>query len=83
MVIEVYIGKSLRLKALEVLKGFRRLIEENHLENRVSLSASLCVGDFGQAGIPVRFGEKFTDYVSAENLENVFGEYVLQTVGSC
>ncbi|WP_444658103.1 hypothetical protein ACRQV7_10640 [Caproiciproducens sp. R2] len=83
MVIEVYIGKSLRLKALEILKGFRRLIEENHLENRVSLSASLCVGDFGQSGIPVRFGEKFTDYVSAENLENVFGEYVLQTVGSC
>ncbi len=83
MVIEVYIGKSLRRKALDVLKGFRRLIEENHLENKVLLSASLCVGDFAQPGIPVRFGEKFTDYVSAENLENVFGEYVLQTVGSC
>ncbi|TQI66379.1 hypothetical protein [Clostridium sp. KNHs216] len=83
MVIEVYIGKSLRQKALDVLNGFRRLIEENHLENRVLLSASLCVGDFGQSGIPVRFGEKFTDYVSAENLENVFGEYVLQTVGPC
>lgn len=83
MVIEVYIGKSLRLKSFDILKEFRRLIEQNHLENKVSLSASLCAGDFAQSGVPVKIGESFTEYVSKDNLENVFGKYVLRAVRAC
>lgn len=83
MVIEVYIGKSLRLKSFDILKEFHRLIEQNHLENKVSLSASLCTGDFAQSGVPVKIGESFTDYVSKDNLENVFGKYVLRAVHAC
>ncbi|MBW7572079.1 (2Fe-2S) ferredoxin domain-containing protein [Caproiciproducens faecalis] len=83
MVIEVYIGKTLRLTSFDVLKDFQRLIKQNHLENKVSLSASLCVGDFAQSGVPVKIGEAFTDFVSKDNLEHVFGKYVLQAVGSC
>lgn len=80
MNIEVYIGKSCQLKSFDILKEFHRLIEQNHLENKVSLSASLCVGDFSKQGVPVKIGEVFTEDVSKDNLENVFGKYVLQAV---
>jgi hypothetical protein len=79
MNIEVYIGKSCQLKSFDILKEIHRLIQKNHLEDEVSLSASLCTADFSNPGVPVKIGEIFTDYVSKENLENVFGKYVLQT----
>jgi hypothetical protein len=80
MNIEVYLGKSLQSNSFFILKGFRRLIEQNHLENKVSLSASLCMGDFAKQGVPVKIGEIFTDYVLKDDLEKVFGKYVLQTI---
>lgn len=83
MNIEVFIGKSSQLSSFDILEGFHRLIEQNHLENKVSLSASLCVGDFADSGVPVKIDEIFTDYVSRDSLENVFGKYVLQTIGGC
>ncbi|QEY34463.1 hypothetical protein FL966_05025 [Caproiciproducens galactitolivorans] len=80
MNIEVYIEKSSQLKSLDILKGFRRLIQKHHLENKVSLSASLCTGDFTNSGVPVKIGEYLTGYVSKDNLENVFGTYILQPI---
>ena len=81
MNIEVYIGKSCQLKSIDVLKEFQRLIRKHHLENKVSLSASLCTGDFTNSGVPVKIGENLTGYVSKDDLENVFGTYILQPIG--
>lgn len=83
MNIEVYIEKSSQLKSFDILKEFHRLIELNHLEDKVSLSASLCMGDFTKPGVPVKIGKDFTEYVSKDSLENIFGKYVLQTAGRC
>ncbi|NLG92815.1 MAG: hypothetical protein GX485_04555 [Clostridiales bacterium] len=81
MNIEVYIEKSSQWQAMAVLKEMRRLIQKHHLENKVSLSASLCTGDFTNSGVPVKIGENVTGYVSKDDLENVFGTYILQPSG--
>ena len=57
MKVTVCIGSSCHLKgSRQVVETLRRLIEENHLENKVEISGTFCLGQC-QKGVCVTIGD--------------------------
>ena len=80
--LEVYIcvGSSCHLKgSYRVIKTFTELIKKNHLEDKVELKASFCLGHCTK-GVSVKVGEEFIEDLTLANIEEKFNEYVLKSV---
>jgi NADH:ubiquinone oxidoreductase subunit E len=73
----ICVGSSCHLKgSYEIIKHFQQLVELHHLEERVTLSASFCLGHCTQ-GVALKIDDEFIDGVSPENAEAVFERFVL------
>ncbi len=78
--VNVCIGSSCHLKgAPKVIELFKQAIAENHLEDRVNLGASFCLGHCAE-GVSVKIGEEIVTGVSVDNFETIFQKYVLEAL---
>lgn len=76
MKITVCIGSSCHIKGSRlVVEGLRKLIEENHLQEKVQLSGTFCMGNC-QQGVCVGVDGQVHS-VSPETVESFFSEQVL------
>ncbi|NMB94013.1 (2Fe-2S) ferredoxin domain-containing protein [Flexilinea flocculi] len=79
MIIVVCIGSSCHLKgAQRVVEKLQQLVLENHLEEKVILNGSFCMGNCTK-GVCVQIGET-TYSVSPESVETFFQNEVLHAV---
>ena len=79
MKVTVCIGSSCHLKgARQVVETLRRLIEENHLENKVEISGTFCLGQC-QKGVCVTIGDTVYS-VTPETTEDFFQTQILSKV---
>ena len=79
MKVTVCIGSSCHLKgSRQVVETLRRLIEENHLENKVEISGTFCLGQC-QKGVCVTFGDTVYS-VTPETTEDFFQTQILSKV---
>lgn len=82
MDIEFSLGNTAISKdSYNIMRGFKQLILQNRLEDKVTLKASLNFEKNSQRGLSVKIGEIFSDRVSMDNLEHVFDQYVLLPAG--
>ena len=79
MKVTVGIGSSCHLKgSRQVVETLRRLIEENHLENKVEISGTFCLGQC-QKGVCVTIGDTVYS-VTPETTEDFFQTQILSKV---
>ncbi len=79
MKVTVCIGSSCHLKgSRQVVETLRRLIEENHLENKVEISGTFCLGQC-QKGVCVTIGDTVYS-VTPETTEDFFQTQILSKV---
>ena len=79
MKVTVCIGSSCHIKGSRpVVEELQRLIEENHLESKVNLGGTFCMGKC-QQGVCVSVDDKFFS-VSPETVSDFFAEEILSKV---
>lgn len=78
--IYICVGSSCHLKgSYQIITCFQKLIKDNHLENKVELKASFCMGHC-TTGVCVKIGETFYGDVAIVNAESFFNEKVIKEV---
>ncbi len=78
MEIYVCIGSSCHLKgSYDVIQVFKKLIKENHLEEKVSLNASFCLGHC-QNGVTAKINNQLVTGLHKDNAKEIFEKMVLK-----
>lgn len=78
MEIYVCIGSSCHLKgSYNIINGFKKLIAEHQLEEKVSLNASFCLGHC-QNGVTIKINDQIVTGLNTDNVKDIFEEMVLK-----
>lgn len=78
MVISVCVGSSCHLKnSYDVITLFKKAISEYHLESKVELKGTFCLGKCGIAGVSIKVDDQIITGVTPENFQEVFEKNVL------
>lgn len=80
MRLSVCVGSSCHLKgSYEIIQIFKKEIEDRHLEDKIELKASFCLGHC-TSGVAVRIDNEFLDNICPENAKERFINDVLSKV---
>ena len=80
MVVDVCVGSSCHLKgSYDVIQKLQKLIDENNLEDKVTLKASFCLGNCSN-GVSMRIDGEVVSNANPENIEDIFKEQILVKV---
>lgn len=81
MKVFVCIGSSCHLRgSYDIINGFKALIAQHSLEDKVELSASFCLGRCID-GVTIKVDDELVTGVSPENVNEIFDEYILGRCG--
>ncbi|MEG1774152.1 MAG: NAD(P)H-dependent oxidoreductase subunit E [Oscillospiraceae bacterium] len=81
MEIYVCIGSSCHLKgSYPIINALKELIAQNHLEEKVQLNGSFCLGHC-QDGVSAKFDGEIVTGLSVDNIGEIFRERVLARLG--
>lgn len=81
MKLNVCIGSSCHLKGSRlIVEGFQKLIAEKHLESKVELAGTFCLGNC-QNGVSVKVDDELFS-VQPETCESFFEEHVVAKLGN-
>ena len=79
MTIRVCIGSSCHLKgSYEIVELLQKAIEEYHLENKVTLAGSFCLGKCSRTGVTVQVDEEIHVGVTRDDFKEFFRENILK-----
>ena len=82
MIIQVCVGSSCHLKgSAEIVELFQKAVEENHLENEITLAGSFCIGKCNRVGVTVQVDDDIHTGITRENFKEFFKENVLDILG--
>lgn len=75
--LKVCIGSACHLKgSYDVIEGFKKLISDNGVEDRISLKAAFCLGHCTEA-VSVEKWDGTILSVSKDNIEDIFKNKIL------
>ena len=81
MIIQVCVGSSCHLKgSAEIVELFQKAVEENHLENEITLAGSFCIGKCNRVGVTVQVDDDIHPGITRENFKEFFKENVLTKI---
>ena len=81
MIIRVCVGSSCHLKgAPEIVELFNKAIEENHLDQEITLAGSFCIGKCNRVGVTVQVDDEVHVGVTKENFNEFFKNSVLSLI---
>ncbi len=81
LIIAVCIGSSCHLKgSYEIVEAFKRAIEENKLEDEVTLTGSFCIGKCNREGVTVQINDEVFTGVTIEKFDEFFSENVMKRI---
>ncbi|MCI8650137.1 MAG: (2Fe-2S) ferredoxin domain-containing protein [Anaerotruncus sp.] len=82
MDIYVCIGSSCHLKgSYNIIAALKKLVAEYHLEDKVNLNASFCLGHC-QDGVTMKIDDQLVLNVNTENIREIFQEKVVKELGA-
>lgn len=80
MKISVCVGSSCHLKgSYDVIMGFKKLIEEHGVGDKVDLEASFCLGHCAE-GVTIKIDDEIVTGLTGDNVKKVFEKRVLPEV---
>ncbi len=81
MKITVCIGSSCHLKgSYDIVEKFRKAIEENNLEDKITLGGSFCLGKCNREGVSIGIDDEVFTGVTVESFGEFFKKNVLSKI---
>ena len=81
MVIQICVGSSCHLKGSpEIVELLQNAVVEYHLEDKVTLAGSFCIGKCNRVGVTVQIDDVVHTGVTKDNFKEFFSENVLSKV---
>ncbi len=78
MVIQVCVGSSCHLKGSpEIVELLQKAVEQNHLEDEITLAGSFCIGKCNRIGVTLQVDDDVHVGITKENFKEFFQENVL------
>ena len=78
MLIQVCVGSSCHIKGShEIVNLLTRAVEENNLQDEITLAGSFCLGECNSVGVTVRVDDVTHTGIQAENFKEFFDKNVL------
>ena len=79
--IQICVGPSCHLKgSYDIIECTKKAISEYHLEDKVILRATFCLGKCGVAGVSIKVDDEIITGVTVSNFQEVFKKYVLDRI---
>ena len=81
MLIQICVGSSCHIKGSpEIVELFTKAIEENNLQDDVTLAGSFCIGECNRLGVTVQIDDDVHTGINRENFKEFFEEKVLSVI---
>lgn len=81
MIIQVCVGSSCHIKGSpEIVELLQKAIQENHLEDEITLAGSFCVGKCNRVGVTVQVDDEIYVGVTKDGFKEFFTENVLNKI---
>ena len=81
MVIQICVGSSCHLKgSCEIVELLTKAVEDNHLEDEISLVGSFCIGKCNREGVTVQVDDEICIGITTANFKEFFDEKVLSII---
>ena len=81
MIVKICVGSSCHLKgSYNVIQAFQRLIENEGLQDQVTLKAAFCMGHCTE-GVSTMFDDEFVGHVTPEKAVEVFQKHAIEALG--
>ena len=81
MIIQVCVGSSCHLKGSpEIVELLQNAIADHHLENKVTLAGSFCIGKCNRVGVTLQVDDEIHTGVTKETFKEFFSENVLKVL---
>ena len=78
MIIQVCVGSSCHLKGSpEIVELLQKAVEQNHLEDEITLVGSFCIGKCNRVGVTIQIDDDVHTGITKENFKEFFQENVL------
>lgn len=78
MIIQVCVGSSCHLKGSpEIVEILQKAVEQNHLEDEITLAGSFCIGKCNRVGVTIQVDDDVHTGITKENFKEFFQENVL------
>ena len=82
MIIQICVGSSCHLKGSpEIVELLQKGISEYHLEEKVTLAGSFCLGVCNRVGVTVQVDDEVHTGITKENFKEFFKEHILDKIG--
>ncbi len=81
MLIQICIGSSCHIKGSpEIVELFTKAIEENNLQDEITLAGSFCIGECNTIGVTVQVDDVVHTGINRDNFKEFFEEKVLSVI---
>ena len=78
MIIQVCVGSSCHLKGSpEIVELLQKAVEQNHLEDEITLAGSFCIGKCNRVGVTIQVDDDVHTGITKANFKEFFQENVL------
>lgn len=81
MVIQICVGSSCHLKGSpEIVELLQNAVAEYHLEDKVTLAGSFCIGKCNRVGVTVQVDDVVHTGVTKDNFKEFLSEHILSKI---
>ena len=81
MVIQICVGSSCHIKgAPEIVELLTKAVEENNLQDEVTLAGSFCIGVCNRLGVTVQVDDEVHTGINRDNFRDFFEKNVLSAI---
>ena len=78
MLIQICVGSSCHLKgSQDIVELMQQAVAAHHLEDKVVLSGSFCIGQCNSVGVTVQVDDTVHVGINKENFKEFFAQHVL------
>lgn len=83
MIIKICVGSSCHLKgSYEIVELLTKAIRKHHLEDKISLEGSFCIGRCNRDGITVQIDDEIHVGITVGGFKEFFDKKVLSAIGN-
>ena len=81
MLVQICVGSSCHIKGSpEIVELLKKAVEENNLQDEVTLSGSFCIGECNRFGVTVQVDDKVHTGINRDNFKEFFEEKILSVI---
>ena len=81
MLVQICVGSSCHIKGSpEIVELLTKAIEENNLQDEVTLAGSFCIGECNRTGVTVQVDDAVHTGVNRDNFKEFFEEKILSVL---